>query len=100
MLIEGFQSAMDEQFSDWQLTPTECEVAKYMLRGFSHKDTARFTQRSERTVRQHSVAVYKKSKLSGRAELSAFFLEGVLPPIATLPDDLPESGAESASASA
>jgi len=48
--------------------------------GFSHKATARFTKRSERTVRQHSVAIYKKARLTGRAELSAFFLEGLFLP--------------------
>jgi DNA-binding NarL/FixJ family response regulator len=76
---DGFHAAIEEQFTDWQLTPTEREVAKYLLRGFSHKDIARFSERSERTVRQHSVAVYRKAKLAGRAELSAFFLEGLLP---------------------
>jgi len=37
-------------------------------------------ERSERTVRQHAVAVYRKSGLAGRAELSAFFLEDLLLP--------------------
>jgi len=37
--------------------------------------------RRERTVRQHAVAVYRKSGLSGRAELSAFFLEDLLLPV-------------------
>jgi hypothetical protein len=32
------------------------------------------------TVRQHAVAVYRKSGLAGRAELSAFFLEDLLLP--------------------
>ena len=79
LFIDGFHHALAEQFSDWQLTPAECEVAQFLLRGFSHKDIARFSGRSERTARQHSVAVYKKAKLAGRAELSAFFLEGLLP---------------------
>jgi DNA-binding NarL/FixJ family response regulator len=36
--------------------------------------------RSERTVRQHAIAVYSKAKVAGRAELSAFFLEDLLLP--------------------
>ncbi len=32
-------------------------------------------------MRQHAVAVYRKSGLSGRAELSAFFLEDLLLPL-------------------
>jgi DNA-binding NarL/FixJ family response regulator len=52
------------------------------LKGFSHKEIGNLTGRSERTVRQHSIAVYRKSGLSGRAELSAFFLEDLLLPTA------------------
>ena len=80
LFIDGFRQAVHEQFSDWRLTPAECEVAEYLLKGFSHKDTAKFTKRSERTVRQHSVAIYRKARLTGRAELSAFFLEGLFSP--------------------
>jgi hypothetical protein len=35
---------------------------------------------SEKTARVQSSAVYAKSGLSGRSELSAFFLEDLLPP--------------------
>jgi len=90
LLLQGFQQAIADQFTDWQLTPAEREVADYLLRGFSHKDIARFTQRKERTVRQHSVAIYRKAKLNGRAELSAFFLEGLLAPGATAQSHPPE----------
>ena len=51
-----------------------------MLKGRSHKQIAFATGRSERTVRQHAVAVYQKSGLNGRAELAAFFLEDILLP--------------------
>ena len=37
--------------------------------------------KSDRTVRQQAVEVYRKSGLSGRAELSAFFLEDLLLPL-------------------
>jgi hypothetical protein len=38
------------------------------------------TERSPQTVRQHAAAMYWKAKLSGRAELSAFFLEDLMLP--------------------
>lgn len=63
------------QFEVWDLTPTERRVALMLLKGLSHKRIARLTETSERTVRQHSVSVYRKSGLSGRAELAGFFLE-------------------------
>ena len=78
--LAGLSRAIDEQFASWGLTPSEREVALLLLRGEGHKQIAASTQRSERTVRQHAVAVYGKSGLAGRAELSAFFLEGLMLP--------------------
>jgi DNA-binding NarL/FixJ family response regulator len=72
--LAGFGQAMDGQFNDWRLTPAERETALMLLKGYSHKRIGKETTRSERTVRQHSVAVYRKSGLAGRAELAGFFL--------------------------
>lgn len=83
--LRGLGEAMDRQFGEWGLTPAEKEVAMFLLKGYSHKETASLMQRSERTVRQHAVSVYRKSGLAGRAELSAFFFEDML-----LPSEIPE----------
>ena len=78
--LDGLGRAMDERFEAWELTPAERDVALGLLKGKSHKVIAYETGRSERTVRQHAVAVYQKSGLGGRAQLSAFFLGGVMLP--------------------
>jgi DNA-binding CsgD family transcriptional regulator len=78
--LQGFGAAIDDQLSRWGLTSTEREIALLMLKGKSHKAIAYETGRSERTVRQHAVVVYQKSGLAGRAELAAFFLEGLTLP--------------------
>ena len=75
--LEGFRHAIDEQFTAWGLTPSERDVALQLLKGHGHKQIAAQTGRSERTVRQHAVAVYEKSGLGGRAELAAFFLDAL-----------------------
>jgi DNA-binding CsgD family transcriptional regulator len=80
--LEGLGRAIDAQFDEWRLTPTEREVALLLLKGYGHKQIAGLTARSERTVRQHAGVVYQKSRLGGRAELSAFFLRDLM-----LPDD-------------
>lgn len=79
-LLEGLGAAIDHQFEAWQLTGAERETALFLLKGYSHRDIAALTGRSERTVRQHAVVVYRKSGLAGRAELAAFFLEDLLLP--------------------
>jgi DNA-binding CsgD family transcriptional regulator len=79
-VLEGLGAAIAAQFEAWGLTLAEREVALGLLKGHSHKQIANLTERSERTVRQHAVAVYGKSGLTGRAELAAFFLEGLMLP--------------------
>jgi len=79
--LASFGRALREQFDVWQLTPAEREVALQLLKGKSHKEIAAAAGRSERTVRQHAVALYDKAGLDGRAALAAFFLDSVaLPP--------------------
>ncbi len=78
--LDGLGVEMDRQFEGWRLTPTERETALALLKGASHKEIAGRTSRSERTVRQHAVAIYKKSGLRGRAELAGFFLDDLALP--------------------
>jgi DNA-binding CsgD family transcriptional regulator len=80
-LLLGLGAEIDRQLRAWGLTPVERETALLLLKGYGHKEIAALQGKSERTVRQHAVAVYRKSGLSGRAELSAFFLEDMLLPV-------------------
>jgi len=80
-LLRGLGDEIDAQLREWGLTPTERETALLLLKGYGHKEIAALQEKSERTVRQHAIAVYRKSGLSGRAELSAFFLEDLLLPL-------------------
>jgi DNA-binding CsgD family transcriptional regulator len=79
-LLKGLGSAIDSQFVRWGLTPAEREVAILLLKGLSHKEIAALREASVQTVRQQARAVYAKADLSGRAALSAFFLEDLLLP--------------------
>ncbi len=74
-LLRGLGEEIDRQLQRWSLTPAERKIALLLLKGYGHKEIATLLGRSERTVRQHAVAVYRKSNLSGRAGLAAFFLE-------------------------
>ena len=78
--LSGLGMEIDRQFREWGLTPVERETALLLLKGYGHKEIATIQEKSERTVRQHSVTVYRKSGLSGRAQLSAYFLEDLLLP--------------------
>jgi DNA-binding NarL/FixJ family response regulator len=80
-VLRGLGAAIDTQFGRWGLSSAEREVALLLLKGLAHKEIAEVRETSEKTVRQQSLAVYRKAGLSGRAELSAFFLEDLLLPV-------------------
>lgn len=78
--IHGLSQEIERQLASWKLTASEKEVAFLLLKGLSLKEIAEVRKTSEKTARAHSTAIYEKSGLSGRSELSAFFLEDLLGP--------------------
>jgi DNA-binding NarL/FixJ family response regulator len=78
--LDGLSIAIDQQLSKWNLSTAEKEVAFLLLKGMSLKEIAEIRKTAEKTARVQSMAIYSKSGLSGRSELSAFFLEDLLVP--------------------
>ncbi len=79
-LIKGLSQGIASQFEKWEMTAAEREVGLLILKGMSYKEIAILRDVSEKTVRQQAHSIYKKAKLSGRAALSAYFLEDLLLP--------------------
>ncbi len=80
-LLDGLGQAIEVQFSRWNLTEAEREVALLLLKGLSSREIAAVRAVSERTVHEQARSIYAKAGLTGRAALSAFFLEDLLAPI-------------------
>jgi DNA-binding NarL/FixJ family response regulator len=77
--IQGLTQEIDDQLTAWELSPAEKEIALLLLKGFTNKEIARTRNTSEHTIKQQASAVYRKSGLKTRAEISAFFLGDLLP---------------------
>jgi DNA-binding NarL/FixJ family response regulator len=75
---QEIRASIDNQFGLWQLSNSEKDVALLLVKGFSMKEIAEIRQTQEKTVRQQATTIYRKSGLSGRQELAAFFLEDIL----------------------
>ena len=75
--IEALSKAIDTQFQAWRLTAAEADIAGLMLKGVSQKEISLARDTTEATIRQQAQSIYRKSGLSGRAELSAYFLESL-----------------------
>lgn len=78
LYVTGISDLIDKQFTDWDLSKSEKDVALLLLKGLSHKEIAQIRNTAEKTVRRQAGIVYSKAKLEGRAQLSAFFLEDIL----------------------
>jgi DNA-binding NarL/FixJ family response regulator len=75
--LSGLGAAIQRQFEAWSLTPAEADIAGLMLKGVPLRDIAKLRHTSDTTIRQQAQAIYRKSGLSGRAELAAYFLESL-----------------------
>lgn len=78
--LDGLSRSISLQLDEWQLSAAEKEVAFLLLKGLSLKEIAVTRRTTGKTARVQSSAIYTKSGLAGRSELSAFFLEDLLPP--------------------
>ena len=75
--IAALGQAIEDQFKVWKLTAAEIDIAGLMLKGATLKEIALARTTSEATIRQQAQSVYRKSGLSGRTELSAYFLDSL-----------------------
>ena len=75
--IAALGQAIEDQFKLWKLTSAEIDIAGLMLKGAALKEIALARDTSEATIRQQAQSIYRKSGLSGRAELSAYFLDSL-----------------------
>jgi DNA-binding CsgD family transcriptional regulator len=88
--LDGLSNLIDEQLNKWKLTKSEKEVAFLLIKGFSLKEISEYRSTAEKTTRAQATSIYAKSGLSGRSQLSAFFLEDLLVPYSN--DKIEERG--------
>ena len=79
-LLYNLRKAINKQFTLWDLLPREKEIAFYLLKGLSLKEIAVCMGGTYLSIKQQAHVLYRKAGLGGRAELSAFFLGGLLQP--------------------
>lgn len=75
---QGYLELIHQQLDEWQLSPTEKEIALLLLKGLSFDEIAAIRSTKEKTVRQQAIAVYRKSGLNGRHEFAGWFFEDFL----------------------
>jgi DNA-binding NarL/FixJ family response regulator len=76
--LDRAPAAVDQ--SQTQLTARQLEVLRYIALGDSNKDIARAIGVSPKTVMHHSVSIYQKLCVRGRAEATAVAIRSGLVP--------------------
>lgn len=77
-ISQQFATAIDEQFTLWGLSKAEKDISLLLIKGMSSKDIAILRNVTEKTIRTHASAVYKKSGLTTRYELAAYFIDALI----------------------
>lgn len=75
--IAALGQAIAAEFRRWGLTPAEADIAGLLLKGATMKEVALARDTTESTIRQQAQGIYRKSGLSGRVELQAYFLDSL-----------------------
>lgn len=71
-------SVIQKNFVNWQLSPSEKEVAFLLIKGMSTQEIADLRDTKLGTVKSQTSSIYQKAGVKGRNELVAFFVEDLL----------------------
>jgi DNA-binding NarL/FixJ family response regulator len=69
---------MEGYFATWGLTPSEQDVATFLIKGCDIAEIARLRGSAEGTVKAHLNAIYRKADVSGRAALVSILIEDLM----------------------
>ena len=78
----NFETHLNGQFAEWDLTPSEQVVTIYTMKGFSNSEVADLRGTSAATVKSQLNAVYRKSGFANRQQLISFLVEELLSGVA------------------
>ncbi|MGI9220937.1 MAG: helix-turn-helix transcriptional regulator [Woeseiaceae bacterium] len=78
----NYETHLNRQFAEWDLTPSEQDVTIYAMKGFSNAEVAALRGTSAATVKSQLNAVYRKSEFANRQQLISFLVEELLSGVA------------------
>ncbi len=74
----AFFELLDQNFSEWALTPSERDVALLAIKGLSVAEIADIRQTKQGTIKAQCNAIYQKAGVSGRPQLLSLFIEDLM----------------------
>lgn len=74
----AFSELLEQHFSEWALTPSERDIALFIIKGMSVAEIAGLRDSAEGTIKAHSSRIYAKAGVTGRHQLISLFIEELL----------------------
>lgn len=71
----GFFDLVQDEFTRWQLSPSERDIAMFILKGMSNTEIADITGKKQGTIKAQCNAVFRKTGLANRSQLTSYFIE-------------------------
>lgn len=78
MARAAVEDVIAAHFEIWGLSPSERDVAHFLVRGMSIAETAALRGSAEGTVKAHLNAIYRKSGTRNRAELMSALIDALM----------------------
>lgn len=72
---KAFHELMWRNFDDWGLTPSECDVGIFVMKGLSNAEIAELRGKSIGTVKAQVNAIFRKADVNGRTQLISQFMD-------------------------
>lgn len=72
------QDIMEDRFSEWGLTPSEQDIATFLIKGFTTAEIAELRGSAEGTIKTHLNAIYRKAGVRNRTEVLSLLLDCIM----------------------
>ncbi|SHJ24687.1 regulatory protein, luxR family [Palleronia salina] len=69
---------IEAHFTRWKLSPSETDVATFLVKGFEIAEIARIRGCAEGTVKAHLNAIYRKSGTHNRGQLLSLLIDSLM----------------------
>ncbi len=74
----ALNDVIKDYFHEWELTPSESDVALFTIKGMTNGEIADLRNSSEGTIKAHLNAVFRKAGVTGRHQLVCLLVEDLL----------------------
>jgi len=74
----AIHDVIEAHFDKWQMTPSERDVATFLVKGLSTAEIAEMRGSAEGTIKSHLNSIYRKSGTRNRAEVLSLIIDSLM----------------------